>query len=138
VKFLKDGMESGEPKKRSTQGEKIAAAAADVGPRGGRGRRNDAPKTPQGGRPEKRTGKEPQREGAAKTSHPRNNPPRDGKPGNRGPRSGKPRDPSMKDRLDYYKSKYGEDFKPAAGDKAKKPGLLDRLAGLFGLGKKKP
>ena len=44
----------------------------------------------------------------------------------------------MKDRLDYYKSKYGEEFKPAhVEEKAAKPGLLGKIAGIFGLGKKK-
>jgi hypothetical protein len=44
----------------------------------------------------------------------------------------------MKDRLDYYKSKYGEDFKPShVEEKTPKPGLIDKIAGLFGLGKKK-
>jgi len=45
----------------------------------------------------------------------------------------------MKDRLDYYKSKYGEDFKPAHVEekKAEKPGLLGKIAGILGLGKKK-
>lgn len=143
VKFLKDGMESGEPKKRSSQADKIAAAAAAVGPRGGRGRKNE-------NKPAKAPGKDidrrqpgasgPKREGA-KVGAPRGgNPPRDGKPGRRGEprRDGKPRDPAMKDRLDYYKSKYGEEFKPShVEEKAKKPGLLGKIAGLFGLGKKK-
>jgi hypothetical protein len=44
----------------------------------------------------------------------------------------------MKDRLDYYKSKYGEDFKPThVAEKPEKPGLLGKIAGFLGLGKKK-
>lgn len=130
VKFLKDGMESGaDPKKRSSQGEKIAAAAAAVGPgRGGRSRPND--KNPKGGR----------NPNSKRDNPPRNNTPnpRESKPAPRRgePRSGKPRDPALKDRLDYYKSKYGEDFK-APEPKAAKPGLLGKIAGFLGLGKKK-
>ncbi len=153
VKFLKGGMEpgkdpvSGSPKKRSSQADKIAAAAAAVGPgRGGRGRRNE-PKSPgtAGKNPEKRPAASsgPKREGG-KPGNPRNNPgqPREGKPaGRRGePRrdGGRPKDPAMKDRLDYYKSKYGEEFKPThVEEKATKPGLLGKIAGIFGLGKKK-
>lgn len=130
-----------EPKKRSTQAEKIAAAAAAVGPgRGGRGRKPEA-KGP-GAPADKRPGNQgPKREG--KPGAPRNpqGQPRDGKPsGRRGEphRDGRPRDPAMKDRLDYYKSKYGEEFKPThVEEKASKPGILGKIAGLFGLGKKK-
>ena len=157
VKFLKDGFETsgapGEPKKRSSQGEKIAAAAAAVGPgRGGRGRKNDGKSGGQakGGAPssgDKRPqgNAAPKREGG-KPGNPRNGgqPPRDGgKPGNRRgePRQGnggKSKDPALKDRLDYYKSKYGEEFKPSAAEsKPAKSGLLGKIAGLFGLGKKK-
>jgi ATP-dependent RNA helicase RhlB len=148
VKFLKDGMEpSGEPKKRSSQADKIAAAAAAVGPgRGGRGRKNDGKPAPSGKAPDKRpagTSQGPKREGA-KPGTPRNHgQTRDGKPtgGRRGePRrdGGKPKDPAMKDRLDYYKSKYGEEFKPShVEEKTAKPGLLGKIAGIFGLGKKK-
>jgi len=148
VKIFKDNVGGapegrGEPKKRSTQAEKIAAAAAAVGPgRGGRGRRPEgkAPGAPQDRKP----GEGPKRDGG-KPGNPRNTSgqPRDGKPsgGRRGePRrdGGKPRDPAMKDRLDYYKSKYGEDFKPThVEEKASKPGLIGKIAGLFGLGKKK-
>jgi len=145
VKFLKDGMEpSGEPKKRSSQADKIAAAAAAVGPgRGGRGRKNDKPAVP-GKHQEKRpAGQGPKREGA-KAGTPRNQggQPRDGKPNPRRnePRrdGGKPKDPAMKDRLDYYKSKYGEEFKPThVEEKASKPGLLGKIAGILGFGKKK-
>ncbi len=147
VKFLKDGMEPSEPKKRSNQADKIAAAAAAVGPgRGGRGRKNEGKPAVPGKNPEKRpaaASQGPRREGG-KPGAPRNNggQPRDGRPsGRRGePRrdGGKPKDPAMKDRLDYYKSKYGEEFKPTQGEeKASKPGLLGKIASLFGLGKKK-
>jgi ATP-dependent RNA helicase RhlB len=132
----------GEPKKRSTQADKIAAAAAAVGPgRGGRGRRPD-PKAP-GAEKRQEGNRGPRREGN-KPGAPRNQnaPVREGKPGGRRnePRrdGGKPRDPAMKDRLDYYKSKYGEEFKPShVEDKSSKPGLLGKIAGIFGLGKKK-
>ena len=146
VKFLKNGMEpSADSRKKSTQGEKIAAAAAAVGPgRGGRGRRPDNKGPGAGKAPEKRQvgNAAPKRE-SGKPNPPRNNggPARDGKPsGRRGePRPvNKPRDPAMKDRLDYYKSKYGEDFKPAHVEEKKgKPNLLGKIAGIFGLGKKK-
>jgi ATP-dependent RNA helicase RhlB len=132
----------GEPKKRSTQADKIAAAAAAVGPgRGGRGRRPD-PKAP-GAEKRQEGNRGPRREGN-KPGAPRNQnaPVREGKPGGRRnePRrdGGKPRDPAMKDRLDYYKSKYGEEFKPShVEDESSKPGLLGKIAGIFGLGKKK-
>lgn len=144
VKFLKDGMEpSGEPKKRSSQADKIAAAAAAVGPgRGGRGRKNEGKPAAAKGQEKRPAGNPgPKREGA-KPGAPRNhNQPRDGKPaGRRGEprRDGKPKDPAMKDRLDYYKSKYGEEFKPThVEEKSAKPGILGKIAGLFGLGKKK-
>jgi ATP-dependent RNA helicase RhlB len=140
VKFLKDGMEpSADSRKKSTQGEKIAAAAAAVGP-GRRGRRpdNKAP-APQG--IEKKPGAAPRREGG-KPNPPRNNggPGREGKPSPRRPDPrvvNKPRDPAMKDRLDYYKSKYGEEFKPIHVEEKAKPGLFGKIAGIFGLGKKK-
>jgi len=151
VKFLKDGMEPGpdsrsaEPKKRSSQADKIAAAAAAVGPgRGGRGRRNDGKPAVPGKTQEKRSGSNPPKREGSKPGAPRSSggQPRDGKPsGRRGePRheGSKPKDPAMKDRLDYYKSKYGEEFKPAhVEEKAAKPGLLGKIAGIFGLGKKK-
>ena len=149
VKFLKDGMEApvGEGRKKSTQGEKIAAAAAAVGPRGGRGRRGE-PKSP--GSAGKGTEKRPvgtsapKREGS-KPGNPRNSggqPREGGKPNTRRgePRrdGGKAKDPALKDRLDYYKSKYGEDFKPShIEEKPAKSGLLGKIAGIFGLGKKK-
>lgn len=132
VKFLKDGMDAGsDSKKRSSQGEKIAAAAAAVGPgRGGKGRSND--KNPKGGRNPNAKRDNPPRGNAQ-------NPSRDSKPAPRRnePRSaGRAKEPALKDRLDYYKSKYGEDFK-APEVKASKPGLLGKLAGFLGLGKKK-
>jgi hypothetical protein len=142
VKFLKDGMEpSGEPKKRSSQGDKIAAAAAAVGPGRGRGRKGDKP-TPTGKPSDKRPQGNVAPKKDSKPGAPRNggNAPRDGRSGGRRGeprRDNKPRDPAMKDRLDYYKSKYGEDFKPAHVEEKAKPGLLGRIAGLFGLGKKK-
>ena len=148
VKIFKEGLgpvgeaKPGEPKKRSTQADKIAAAAAAVGPgRGGRGRKPEA-KGPVGEkRPDNRG---PKREGG-KPSAPRGNgqqPPRENKPsGRRGePRQNNkpPRDPALKDRLDYYKSKYGEDFKPSpVEEKSAKSGILGKIASIFGLGKKK-
>ena len=141
VKFLKEGMEPTESRKKSSQGEKIAAAAAAVGPgRGGRGRkpenRNQVP--PKG---QDKRGGNPPRE--AKPNPPRNQ----GAGGQQGrsggnrrnePRPNRPKDPAMKDRLDYYKSKYGEEFKPThVAEKPEKAGLLGKIAGLFGLGKKK-
>jgi ATP-dependent RNA helicase RhlB len=151
VKFLKDGMEP-DQKKRSSQADKIAAAAAAVGT-GGRNRRG------KGGRPQDQNAKQ----------NPGQNP-NQGKPGRNEPRSGgtplrhpqhgqgqgqprqgqghsqgrrdqqKPRskDPALKDRLDYYKSKYGEEFKPVESkSKPKSEGLIGKIAGFFGLGKKK-
>jgi len=140
VKFLKEGMESQEPRKKSSQGEKIAAAAAAVGPgRGGRGRkpenRNQVPPKGQ----EKRGGNPP------REAKPNPNPPRNGgsggqqgRPRRNEPRPNRPKDPAMKDRLDYYKSKYGEEFKPThVAEKPEKTGLLGKIAGFLGLGKKK-
>jgi len=151
VKIFKEGLgpvaegRPGEPKKRSTQAEKIAAAAAAVGPGRGRGRKPEAKGPSSDKRPNPNQG--PRRDGG-KPAAPRNNggPGRDRerepKPaGRRGePRrdGGKPREPALKDRLDYYKSKYGEDFKPShVEEKSSKPGLLGKIAGIFGLGKKK-
>ena len=148
VKIFKEGVDAGsEPKKRSTQGEKIAAAAAAVGPgRGGRGRKNDGkPAGSPRGQEKRSAGNPNQKREGGKPGAPRNSSgngqSRDGKPqGRRGePRQGsKPRDPALKDRLDYYKSKYGEEFKPThVEEKAPKAGILGKIAGLFGLGKKK-
>jgi ATP-dependent RNA helicase RhlB len=180
MRFLKDGMET--KAKQSSQADRIAAAAAAVGPKRGRGkgkpegqvegagkaegsgdarrkdgRRKDG-RRPEGSRPE---GARPQGTGhpvsaRAEGPRPEGSAPREGQ-GNRNPRNrerdrsgearrgnpgqrpgGKPGSAPTKDRLDYYKSKYGEDFKPAASQEASKkgPGLLSRIAGLFGLGKK--
>lgn len=149
VKIFKEGLgpvaegRPGEPKKRSTQAEKIAAAAAAVGPGRGRGRKPEAKGPSSDKRPNPNQG--PRRDGG-KPAAPRNNggPGREREPkpaGRRGePRrdGGKPREPALKDRLDYYKSKYGEDFKPShVEEKSSKPGLLGKIAGIFGLGKKK-
>jgi ATP-dependent RNA helicase RhlB len=147
VKIFKEGAGAGdprpgEPKKRSSQAEKIAAAAAAVGPgRGGRGRK------PEGKGPSDRpAGQNGPRRDGGKPPVQRNNPgpAREGRPAGRRnePRQGgrPPREPALKDRLDYYKSKYGEDFKPShvENQPAKPaPGILGKIAGLFGLGKKK-
>jgi len=140
VKFLKGGMEPAGDKKRSTQGEKIAAAAAAVGPKGNRGRR------PEGKNPQKPSDRnrrntppgqkrEPAAAGASRPTGPK--PDTKGHPRKPDTAHTRPKDPPLKDRLDYYKSKYGEDFKPAKVSEPHKPGLLGRVASLFGLGKKK-
>ena len=152
VKFLKDGMESDGSKKRSSQGDKIAAAAAAVGGRG----RNRGRKGGQGqGQGEGQNPRQNQGSGDQNPPKQNRNEPRSGAPRNQG-RGGQPRhpqgqgqprrdqqkprpkDPALKDRLDYYKSKYGEEFKPVQENKPKKSGgIIGAIAGLFGLGKKK-
>jgi len=175
MRFLKDGMET--KGKKSTQGERIAAAAAAVGPaKKGRNPRKEegAPRDGASGRGRHDRSRGDNRHEAplgAKEVPATGTASRDGQPqghvqgqgrghsgnrnrdaghhreggrgrdnrgganGGRGP--GKPGQPPSKDRLDYYKSKYGEDFKPAPQEPPKKSGgLLGRLAGLLGLGKK--
>lgn len=138
VKFLKDGMEApkGEKKegsnnsnnkdrnrRRSSQGEKIAAAAAAVGkpPKGRDQRKGPGTSAPNASR-----------KPAPKPSKPT-------KTTSQGTGKKPVRSPELKDRLDYYRSKYGEDFKPVdmAPEKAKKEGVLGKIAGIFGFGKKK-
>lgn len=147
VKIFKEGLgpvvegRPGEPKKRSTQADKIAAAAAAVGPGRGRGRKPEA----KGPGAEKRPAGNPGPRRDGKPQAPRNNGPQQGREGKPSGRRGEPRqnnkpprDPALKDRLDYYKSKYGEDFKPSpVEEKSGKPGILGKIAGIFGLGKKK-
>ncbi len=137
------------PERTSTQGERIAAAAAAVGtarPKGPRNSRNtprkgegrpEAPRTEK--RPENRREPHPEvrREaGVRRDSQVRRDPRgenrRDKKPVAAKSGSG------IQDRLDYYKSKYGEDFKAVhvAPEKKPKQGFLDRLASVLGLKKK--
>ena len=137
------------PERTSTQGERIAAAAAAVGtarPKGPRNSRNTPRKGE--GRPEAlRTEKRPENRrephpevrreaGVRRDSQARRDPRgenrRDKKPVAAKSGSG------IQDRLDYYKSKYGEDFKAVhvAPEKKPKQGFLDRLASVLGLKKK--
>ena len=137
------------PERTSTQGERIAAAAAAVGtarPKGPRNSRNTPRKGE--GRPEAlRTEKRPENRrephpevrreaGVRRDSQVRRDPRgenrRDKKPVAAKSGSG------IQDRLDYYKSKYGEDFKAVhvAPEKKPKQGFLDRLASVLGLKKK--
>ncbi|MEI8093190.1 MAG: DEAD/DEAH box helicase [Spirochaetales bacterium] len=169
MRFLKDGMET--KGKQSSQADRIAAAAAAVGPKRGRGPRKEGAPAGEGGKrrdgrngeprgraPEgavAREGQAPRAERPAGDRAPGNRPPRDGHVRDGQPRDNRGRDNRGKDprrapqgakgsakpqgdRLDYYKSKYGEDFKPAASQEGSKkgPGLLGRIAGIFGLGKK--
>ncbi|NNM66870.1 MAG: hypothetical protein HKM06_02535, partial [Spirochaetales bacterium] len=122
-----------EPRKPfSSQGERIAAAAAAVGAsRGKRGRPGPKPALPGQKNPA-----QPVRAASAKDARPRTE-----RPAHENSRSDRSRTKSpaaIKDRLDYYKSKYGEDFKAVhvENEPKKKLGLLDRLAGLFGKKKK--
>ncbi|NNM54507.1 MAG: DEAD/DEAH box helicase [Spirochaetales bacterium] len=131
------------PERTSTQGERIAAAAAAVGtarPKGHRNLRNtprkaearqEAPRTEK--RPENRRESRPEvRRDSPVRRDPRGENHRDKKPVAAKSGSG------IQDRLDYYKSKYGEDFKAVhvAPEKKSKQGLLDRLASALGLKKK--
>ncbi len=54
------------------------------------------------------------------------------------PRSERPRNDSQKDRLAYYKSKYGENFKFSEKDQKaeEKTSILGKILGFFGIGKK--
>jgi ATP-dependent RNA helicase RhlB len=170
MRFLKDGMETKGTK--SSQGERIAAAAAAVGPskKGRNPRKEDgAPREGNSGRASRDrgrgndnrnagasgagqvgatgpTGREGHVQGQGQAGnrnrdagrHREGGRGRDNRRGaNAGKGPGKPGQPPSKDRLDYYKSKYGEDFKPAPQEVPKKSGgLFGRLANLLGLGKK--
>jgi ATP-dependent RNA helicase RhlB len=122
-----------EPRKPfSAQGERIAAAAAAVGAsRGKRGRPGPKPAVPV-----QKASAQPARATSAKESRPRAE--RPSREGSRSDHSRTKSPAAIKDRLDYYKSKYGEDFKAVhvESEPKKKLGLLDRLAGIFGKKKK--
>ncbi len=110
-----------EPRK-STQGEKIAAAAAAVGTSRPKGPRSNIPNKPL--RTNARKG-EPRE--VVQEKRREKKPPLAAKAG-----------AGIQDRLDYYKSKYGEDFKAVhvAPEKKAKKGFFDRLVRALGLKKK--
>jgi ATP-dependent RNA helicase RhlB len=149
VKFLKDGMDSDAQKKRSSQGDKIAAAAAAVGTggrrRGRKGEQGHNPKQNQKPAPQQNANAKPGRNDQKPSGAPRHPQHTQGQhrqnqgqnQGRRDQRPARPKDPALKDRLDYYKSKYGEEFKPVQESKPQSGGFFGKIAGLFGLGKKK-